>query len=157
MIRLERTRDYELVARIMTHPRIYPWIADDFYPAPENFWPHQGDNIFYLLAYDCAEGEELLGLIMTHPINNKLWEAHHCVLPGAWGPKAAAMGAAYFEWLWAFTDAQTCLGLTPADNRLALRFARKVLGMSESGRIPQAIERGGTLHDLIVFTKSRSL
>jgi hypothetical protein len=152
LIRLERTRDYELVAKIMSHPRIYPWIADDFYPAPENFWPHTGENVFYLLAY---EGGELLGLIMTHPINGVLWETHHAVLPHAWGARAAQMGAAFFEWLWHYTEAQTCLGITAADNRLALRFARNVLGMQESGRIRRGIRRGAKLHDLIIFTKER--
>lgn len=151
MIRFERTRNYEQVAEIMTHPRIYAWIADDFYPSPENFTPHQGENIWYLLAFD---GEELLGLYITHPINAVLWEAHIALLPNAWGPRAIELAEAFLGFLWEYTAAEKLVGLIPSCNTLALRYTRRF--MREAGRLSRCYVRFGQLHDLIIFEKSRT-
>ena len=152
MIRLERTGDVELVASIMRHPRLYPHIADDFYPAPEVFRPLSGGAIVHLLAYD---GAALLGVVITHPINAVLWEVHHALLPCAWGERAHRVALEAEEWIWRNTLAATICGFTPECNKLALKFARRHGGRAV-GRIPNAIQRGGKLHDLIVFAKSRN-
>lgn len=152
MIRFERTRDFELIASIMSRPELYRWIADDFYPAAENFWPLASDSILYLLAY---EGAELLGLVITHPINAVLWEVHHAILPSAWGERAHRIAVEAEQWIWRHTLAAAIVGFTPECNRLALQFARRH-GGREVGRIPRAYQRDGALFDLIVFSKSRS-
>lgn len=150
-IRFERTRDYELIASIMTHPKLYGWLADDFYPAPENFWPNASESIYYLLAFD---GEECLGLCITHPINQLLWEVHHALLPKSWGQRAQRIGEAFEQWLWEFTPAVKAIGFTPSCNRLALAYARRA-GMREAGRIERAYQRRFELHDLVIFEKAR--
>src|SRR5579884_3617144 len=144
MIRLEMTRDYARIAEIMTHPKLYPWIADDFYPAPENFWPLESDALVHLLAFD---GDECLGLYITHPINTRLWEVHHCLLPNAWGRRSIEVGRAFETWLWENTQAAKVIGFTPSDNRLALRYAKK-LGMKEAGKVTSALQRRFELHDI---------
>ena len=161
MIRFERTRDYELVARIMTHPRLYSWIADDFYPPPENFWPNASESIFYLLVFDVDESSEtktgdgdLLGLIITHPINALLWETHLALLPHAWGETAREIAAAFEAWLWATTPAKKAVGFMPADNTLGIRYLRRV-GWREAGRLEACYMRFGRLLDLLIFEKSR--
>jgi hypothetical protein len=151
LIRLERTFDVELVASIMRHPRLYPHIADDFYPPAEEFVPASGPAIVHLLAY---EGDELLGVVITHPINAVCWEIHHALLPHAWGERAHLIGVVFEEWLWKNTLAQTGVGFTAECNRLALRFARRH-GMRAVGRLPNAYRKGGKLFDLIVFAKNR--
>lgn len=151
-IRLERTRDYGLIARIMTHPQLYPWIADDFYPAPENFWPMESEAIYYLLALDA---DDLLGVCMTHPINARLWEVHHAILPEAWGKRALAIARALESWLWENTPARSAIGFTPACNRLACRFAARA-GMRQVGRLTGCYQRRSELHDILIFQKSRS-
>ena len=151
MIRLERTKDYELVASIMAHPKLYPWIADDFYPSPENFLANDSDAIYYLVAWDDLE---LLGVCITHPINAILWEVHHALLPKSWGERAAEIARAFDAWLWEYTHAVKAVGFTPSCNRLALRFARRA-GMTEVGRVTRAYQRFGQLYDLVIFEKAR--
>lgn len=151
MIRFERTRNLKLVASIMTHPKLWPWIADDFYPAPEHFWPLESEAIHYLVALD---EDEPLGLVITHPINAILWEVHHALLPQAWGARARAIGEAFEAWLWANTSALKAVGFTPSCNKLALRYARKA-GMQEVGRIEKCYQRQFELHDIVIFEKAK--
>lgn len=151
MIELERTFDKNLIAEIMTHPRLYPHIADDFYPAPENFMPLAGDNVFYLLA---KEAGCILGLCIAHPINTLLWEIHHAILPCAWGRKAQRIGEAFEAWLWENTQALKAVGFTPSCNTLAVRYAAKH-GLKEVGRLTKCYQRGFELFDILIFEKAR--
>lgn len=137
----------------MTHPRLYSSLADDFSPAPDDFRPLAGASIFHLLIYD---GPELCGLYITHPINAALWEIHHAILPSAWG-RTDAIGAAFDSWFWEhMVCAETVIGFTPANNALALRYARRH-GFTECGRIPRAVSKQRQLVDLVVFSKSRTV
>ncbi len=151
MIRFERTHNLKLVASILTHEKLWPWISDDFYPAPENFWPNESEYIFYLIAFD---GDEPLGLYIAHPINTLLWEVHHALLPKAWGARALEIGRAFEAWLWENTHALKAVGFTPACNKLALRYARK-LGMREAGRVTKCYQRRFELFDIVIFEKPR--
>ena len=152
-MRLECSTDYALIASIMRHPRIYPWLGDDFYPCAEDFSPNESPAVTYLLAFDDGE---LLGVFMTHPINGVLWEVHHCLLPSAWGRRARAAGKAYLGWLWHSTHALKVVGFTPSDNALAIRFA-KSLGLVEIGRLRRSLLRRGVLVDLVIVGKDKPL
>lgn len=164
MIIFERTRDLDLVAAIMTHSLIYPWIADDFYPAPENFRPNDSEAVHYLLSFDEAQRKELLGVFITYPVNQLLWMVDHALLPHSWGSRerstarsgarALEIGRAFEEWLWTFTPATKAVGLTPSCNKLALRYARRA-GMTEVGRISRCYQRQFELHDLVIFEKEK--
>lgn len=151
MLRLEQTKDLALVAKIFTHPSIYPCLCDDFYPPPEHFWPNDSPTVAYLLVYD---GDELLGMFMTHPINGILWEVHHALLPHCWGRRARAAGREYLRWLWSNTQALKVIGFVPSQNQLAIRYA-KGLGLVELGRIDRAYMRGGELLDLVIVGTDR--
>jgi hypothetical protein len=153
IIKFERTQDKTLIREIITHPKVWRWLSDDSFPPKELYCPPDNSAVCYLLATDAHTGE-LFGLYITHPITAALWEVDHALLPTAYGSPALAIGRAFEAWLWANTSAETVLGLTPLDNRLAIRYARR-LGMNESGRIPRGICRGGQFHDFIVFTKVR--
>lgn len=151
MIRFERTRNLKLIASIMTHPDLWPWLSDDFYPAPENFLPIESEAIFHLMAFD---GDEPLGLYITHPINTLLWEVHHALLPKAWGPRALEIGRAFEAWMWLNTDALKLVGFTPACNKLALRYAKQ-LGMQEVARVAKCYQRRFELHDIVILEKAK--
>ena len=152
-MRLEETRDVSVIRAVMTHPRLWPWLSHDFSPSAAEFWPSCTPGVHYLEAR--SDQGELLGLCIAHALNPVCWEVDHAILPHAWGATAIAIGRALGHWVWDNTDAQTVVGMTPSDNRLACRYAQ-TLGMVETGRIPKAFQRRGLLHDLVIFTQHRS-
>ena len=151
MIRLERTLDLELVRQIMTHAALYPFLADDFYPASEDFRPNATASIWYLLVFD---GDELLGLFMSHPINALAWEVHVALYPVAWGRRARAAGKAFLSWLWQMTPARVVVGFVPTSNPLAVGYA-KGLGLRELGRVPLCYQRQFQLFDIVILCRER--
>jgi RimJ/RimL family protein N-acetyltransferase len=151
MIRFERTLDPVRVAAIRTHPKLYPWLADDYYPAPENFWPAMGETIFHVLCFD---GDELLGLFSVNLVNRILWEVHVALLPQAWGARGKRAAREFFTWTWANLPAEKLFGLIADDNRAARNFALRV-GMRQCGRLMNALRRGGELKDLVIFDLER--
>lgn len=147
-MRFERTLDAERVLAVLAHPRLYRWLADDFYGSAENFWPPMGETIYHLLCYD---GEELLGLFSCNLVNRILWEVHVFLLPCAWGRRARRAAKEFFAWVWANLPAQTLFGLIAEDNRAALDFAQRC-GMQHCGRLCNSLRRGGALHDLLIYS-----
>lgn len=150
-MRFERTVDRELVRRILTHPRIWPHIADDGTPPVEQFEPPDHPAIWYVLIYD---GDELLGLWALVPHNSVCWEIHTALLPTAWGARARRAAAEFKEWLWRQTPCRRLITAVPASNRLALRFA-EAAGMRAWGVNERSWLRNGHLEDLIMLGISR--
>lgn len=151
MITLERTKDYELIRSIITHPRIYPWIKSDYHPPVEQFRPSESDDIHYMLAK--SDGD-IIGAVIVHPIHSpSTWEIHHCMLPSGW-KHTEAVAVALFEWLFSETPCQTGVGFTPVCNTLACRFALKV-GMKKVGVISKGYRKNGVLYDIMVSEKTR--
>jgi len=147
----ERTKDYELVRQIVTHPDIYPFVSDDYSPAPNDYKPFESDSIWYVLAKD---GDELLGMWSFVPDNAICWQVHTCLLPTAGGKRAKRAAKEMAEWIWQNT---TCLRLVtnvPDYNRQASIFARWA-GMVEFGRNPKSYMKTGILHDQILLGISK--
>lgn len=150
-LELSRTFDYRLIRDIVTNPRLYPHIANDFHPDASEFEPNHNAAIFYMLVTDDAQ---VLGVCTAHSIiTPEIWEIHHALLPSAW-PRTAEIAALFERWLFTETPCQVAVGHTPANNKLACRFALKC-GMTQTGVIPKAYRKGGKLHDLLVFTKNK--
>src|SRR5262249_23430241 len=84
-IRFERTTDLELVRQILTRPKIWPHIGDDFAPPVNEFRPNEDPRIWYVLASFEAH---VLGLFMFLPESPVCWEMHASSLPEHWGPRA---------------------------------------------------------------------
>lgn len=148
----EISTDLELVRLIMTLPRIYRHITDDFSPPPEEFRPAEHPSICYVLVFD---GHEHLGLFVVTRHNGVTVEIHTCLLPCAWGARAKQAASEFAAWLWANApQIQRIVTVVPDYNRLALRFARAA-GMTEYGRNPASIQKGGKLHDEILLGLSR--
>jgi hypothetical protein len=153
MIKLSRTVDYDLIRRIITHPRLYPSIASDFHPAPKDFRPNESPAINYMLV---TQESDILGLFIAHWVISPLtWECHHAILPSAWR-FTGEIAAAAEHWLWTETPCRTAIGHTPACNKLACRYALKH-GMKEAGRIPSGYQKAGVLYDLLLLAKERPL
>lgn len=148
----ERSRDWELIKRIVTHPKVYPFISDDFSASRDQWEPIKDESIWYVVVRD---GEEALGLWAFIPENAICWKVHTCLLPAAWGAKARKAAEELAPWLWANTPCLRVITDVPEDNRLAFHFAL-VVGMKEFGVNPKSYMKHGRLHDQIMLGISRS-
>jgi len=131
-VTFKETRDWELIKDIVTHPKIYPYVSDDFSPAPEQWEPIDSAVAHYVVIRD---GDDLLGLWAFYEHTPIVWNVHTCLLPAAYGQRARRAAKEMAAWIWANTK---CLRLTtevPERNRLALHFARDA-GMAEYGFNP---------------------
>lgn len=147
MISFERTFDYNLVWAIATHPKVYPHVSDDFSPKPEDYKPPESDSILYLL---CKDGDEVLGMWTLIPENGICWQVHTCLLPNAYGPRAAKAVKLATEWVWRETQCLRIVTNVPEYNRLALMFALKA-GMTRYGINPKSFMKDGHLHDQVLL------
>lgn len=145
----ERTTDYALVREIATHPRVFPFISDDYTPA--DWKPIESEAVWYVLV---RYGEELLGMWTFTPQNAICWEVHTCLLPNSWGEKAKVAAREMAEWIWANTGCLRLITNVPEYNRLALKFAKEA-GMEEFGRNPKSYMKTGILHDQILLGMSK--
>jgi hypothetical protein len=145
-LRFERTFDFELVRRILTHPQLYPRMGDDYIPPVEQYQVPTDPRFWYLLAFD---GDELLGLVPLYLENVVCWQLHFALLPHTWGGKSHDVGRELPGWLWANTPCRRLVAHVPAWNERVLRFLPKYMGMTQYGRNTKAFMTGGILHDLI--------
>ena len=139
-----RTEDEELVASILTHPKVLPHIVDDGVYALKGFI---NPTMFWITVYD---KEELLGMFLSHPHNSVTYESHTCLLPNAYGARAIEAAHAYMNWMFRWTECQKLITNVPEYNKLALRFARKVGGVLE-GCNRSSFLKDGVLMDQYVF------
>ena len=148
----ERTRDWELIRSVITHPQIYPHIGDDFAPAPADWQPIRDELAYYLLAKDDAE---VLGIWALFPLNRVCWWVHTCLLPNSWGERALQAAKGAIAHVFAETECCRLITEVPACNRLAFRFAVRS-GMTEFGRNLKCYKKRGVLEDVYLLGISKS-
>ncbi len=146
----EPTQDMALVKQIITHPKLWPHLSDDFSPPPEDFEPIQAQGIVYLLVLD---GEQVLGCFILHPHSAIIWEVHTCLLPEAWGRSEEATKGGT-EWVWSNLNCIRLITNVPTINKLALRLA-KHSGMQEFGCNPDSFAKGGKVYSMSMLGVSR--
>lgn len=151
MIHLEPTKDWNYIKSVATHPRLWPYLADDFSPAPEVWEPPDSESRIYLKV---ADQERELGFFLLCAFSPILFQVHTALLPCAWGKRAAAAAEALIAWVWEHTTCQRLITEVPDYNTLAHRFALKA-GMTEYGRNPKSFSKDGLLHDLILLGISK--
>jgi RimJ/RimL family protein N-acetyltransferase len=144
--------DWALIKRIMTHPRVWPHISDDFSPEPQEFVPVDNPALCYLVIMD---GETPLGLFLFTPHNGCHVEVHTCLLPAAWARGSREIARQALVWLWSNCPQIERLTTTvPQNNLLALRFAQ-AMGMIEYGVNPQSRKKSGALVDQMLLGMNR--
>jgi RimJ/RimL family protein N-acetyltransferase len=150
-VTFERSRDWDLIKSIVTHPKVYPHVSDDFSPSP-GFWePIESEQVWYVTVRD---GCELLGLWAFIPENHICWKVHTCLLPIAYGQRAARAAKEMARWVWENTPCLRLITDVPAYNLLAHRFAERA-GMVEFGVNPASYQKNGVLYDQIMLGMSR--
>ena len=144
-----RTRDTQLIREIMTHPKIYPYISDDFSPICEEFIPAEHDTFWHMLV---DENEENYGLFLCVWHSPIMVEVHTCLLPTCWGQKAVQATKGLADWLF-IHGAKRIITAVPGCNLLALRLAEKT-GMVRYGLNVKSYQKNGQLEDMILLGMS---
>jgi RimJ/RimL family protein N-acetyltransferase len=139
-----RTEDEVLIASILNHPTILPHITDDGSTTLTNVI---NPSLFWITVYD---GEELLGMFLSHPHNTVTYESHTCLLPNAYGKRAIKAAHAYMTWMFEQTTCKKLITNVPDYNKLAMRFARNVGGVLE-GCNRKSFLKNGELMDQYVY------
>lgn len=146
-MRFELTEDLCAVKYILTHPKVYSHLVDDFAPPAGEFKP-RGD-IWNVLIY--SNSGALLGLFCCWPVNTVLWEIHVALLPEGLGRDTHKR---FLEWFWPRTDCQRLMTSVPEFNRLAVRFAISA-GFSQFGINEQAFQKDKKLHNVVMLGINR--
>jgi RimJ/RimL family protein N-acetyltransferase len=151
VIHFERSFDYELIRRIITHRRIYPHVSDDGSPPANEYRPIESDGVWYVVVRDIypdAGAQEILGLWIFHPHTSICWEIHTALLPNAWGERGQCAARLLPDWIWKHTPCRRIITSVPASNRLALHFAFRA-GMKAYGVNEASILQNGRLCDQV--------
>jgi RimJ/RimL family protein N-acetyltransferase len=148
---IERTKDWELIKRIVTDKSVYSKVSDDESPAAKDWQPSQHEQAYYLLV---KNGIDELGIFYVAPQNGVTYQVHTCLLPHAYGPKAAVAAKELLDWVFENTNCERLVTEIPEYNSLALRFALKA-GMEKYGYNPKSFKKDGVLHGVMMLGISK--
>ena len=146
----ERTLDVAWIRSVVTHPKLWPSISDDFSGKPEDFEPSKEPSTWYIAA---REEDVLLGLFILTRQTGVCVELHTCLLPIAWG-HATETGKALFVWVWQNSVCERIVTTVPEFNRLALRASKRV-GMTQFGCNERSFRKNGKLWGQILLGVTR--
>ncbi len=139
--------DLGIVRSVMAHPKVWPWIHDDFAPPVEQFIPQMRPDIFYLLLHT---EDKLAGLFMIVWQNTIMAEVHTCLLPEFWGKAGLECAKAGIEYMFTQTPCEKLITYVPSDNGQAERYSTRN-GFMEEGNLTQAFVRNEKLLDMKLF------
>ena len=148
-IRIERCFDPALVTEIITNPKIYPHVSDDYSPPQDEFTAERLVQNAWIYFLTPIFEERTVGVFMVHGHNGVMYEVHTCILPEFWGKsvEAAKVGT---QWMFENTPCRKLITLVPVYNRLAYRLALRA-GMKDQGIITKSFLKNGTLFDQYVL------
>ncbi len=150
-MKIERTRDEQLIRQIATADGVWEHVHDDQYGNKADYTPLMDERVIYLLA---SEGTLVMGMFMLMPQNGITAEVHTCMLPHCRGRDALEAAWLATEWTWANTNFLRVVTTVPSYNRPALLFS-KLAGMREYGVNPKSIMKDGVLHDQHLLGRSK--
>ena len=151
MLTIEKTEDMDIVKQIMTHPKIYPNISDDYSVSADKFVPPENKNIWYLLVKNDGVS---VGLFLGVPKNSVCMEVHHYLLPELWGKQTLKAAQMALNYLWEHSMCQCVIGFTPLYNKLAVRYAIGV-GFTLLGNLPSSYLKNNELWAQAIFYMER--
>lgn len=134
---IERTYNTKLITKIITHPDIYDYVADDGSPPSEDYAPMLSDSIYYLVCD--------AGMFIYAPINAITWEVHSCVLP-SWRGKSIQFAKASIDWMFDNTECLKIITHVPSYNKRALVYAERA-GMVTEGVNRMSFAKNGEIYD----------
>lgn len=139
---IEQCRDAKLINSIVTHPKIYPHITDDFFPPPEEFNSEAFLNVDGVYILTPKEGDRVYGAFQVVRHTGVLFEMHTCLLPEC----KVKLDCAKALVSWVFTNT-TCRKLfTWAHSKKYYDFVLKA-GFVEEGVCQKSFIKNGVLLD----------
>ena len=153
-----RTRDVRIIRAILTEPRIYPWMGDDFTPPAKQFRVNPDERIWYVLVRldDYLTGlGGIIGLFAFVPDNTICWQAHVAMLPKVPPRITHQAGRQIVNWIFSNTPCCRIIASIPAYNRAAIRFGLQVMGLTGYGVNESSFQRHGRLWDQILLGRSK--
>lgn len=148
-----RTRDLDVVKKIVTFPKLYSMMGDDSLPPREQFEPNAHPAIHYVTVEARERG--ILGMFMLCPENSVCWQLHVTMLPWAKAQEKWSAAREFIPWLQENTECRRLTASVPSFNRRAVIYGIQGLGMKYVGRQPRAFAKFGELHDLILLGRSQ--
>lgn len=139
---VKRCLDAEVIKKIMTHPRVYPWISDDSSPKSSEFEPVIHDSIYYLVVED----KDPIAVFMYHQHNAITFEVHTCVLPAGYGEKAIKAAVLSMHWMFRNTNAKKIVTHVPENNVKAKSFAERC-GLIHEGVNRKSFLKNSKIYD----------
>ena len=148
---ISRSRDYLAIKRLAIHPRVFPYLSDDFTSDPKQWEPIFSEQVIYLLAKD-ADG--VFGLGVFIPQTHAQYGAHLAFLPRSYGRLARSSFEQMLGWMWKNSTARRLVGEIERSNTLAIRFARKA-GFEIYGINRRSKLKGGVMVDQVALGISK--
>ena len=153
MVKQMRITDPQIVADIICHKEVYPFVSDDGSPDPDNFANRfvpatvSNDQVYCLMPNKTA-------LFVYMPINAATWEVHTCVLKKGRGLAAMKAARASIRYMFTKTPCKKIMSHVPEYQRHVLLFALKN-GLKKEGVNRKSYLKDGKLYDqtLVGITK----
>ena len=141
-MKLERTRNMEIVREILAHKSIWPHIHEDGTTEPT---PTDHDALYWMLV---LQDDNPAGVFLVHGRNAQCVEMHTCLLPCIWGSDANKAVRLLGDFIFYELGHKKVVTNVPAYNRRALRFAQ-ANGMQIEGVNRASFLRNGQMIDQI--------
>ena len=135
-------KDYELVNRIMSHPKIYPMMIDD-HADPD----HKELGSFLLMQptiWMLHPADHIL--FMGVPRTMTVYECHTMIEPEGRGKSAIQSGIDAARYLFENSTCEKIITYVPFFNKRARIFA-KVVGFKDEGVCTRSFKKDNILHD----------
>jgi hypothetical protein len=149
----ERTWNSLQIRAVLTHPKIYPYVTDDFAPPREQFQVNEHPAIWYVRVRD--EDGELLGLFTLLPENEICWQAHVAMIRGTHPVLVHQAGKGLLPWIWENTPCERIEAAVPACNRAAIWFGIRSMGLIQYAIKPLSFRKKGRLWDQVLMGRSK--
>ncbi len=149
-IQFQPTTDTETVKQIVTSPRVWANLSDDFDGDPADYEAKVHPQVVYVLAKDA---DKTLGLLIFSVHSRICWEVTIAVTREGRG-RALEIAKAGIPWVFS-KGCLRIIGRVLKSNRLAVKL-NKAAGFQVYGVNKECVLKNGKLEDFVLFGISKS-
>lgn len=153
MMRVLTIDDLPLVAKMVSHDSIWPWIHDDLTPDTEEAKLAVAQGLLSNPSFICLS-PNVFTVFGFQRMNAVTYEVHTLMLPEGRGRIGFSAGKETARWMFDNTPCRKLIGLNPANNRAVTSFALKV-GFKREGIISKSWLYNNVLYDRIIVGLSK--